>query len=285
MKRFQYAVVRYVPNVVRGEAINVGVLIRSVQDKSFDFRFLPRSALVRRLWPSADQRLVLNFQRTLSGLRDEKQLALVDAQTDLFERIGLPSDEEFFTKARSEFNGNLQFDEERGLTADDLETALEWSYSTFVAEPQSGPRPINYQVLAPHRARERLWRAFEKRSLVKPGLVQQSVVLRGRHAPWTVDLAYRNGTIQVINSLALNAPTVETNLGRALVYKGMLEDVAAAQKKTVHGHAVIEVRNRSEVPGVDQAEKLLRDANVEVVPGAELDSFVDRVEAELVTAK
>src|SRR5436309_11187407 len=59
-KPFQYSVVRYVPNLVRDEGVNVGLLVRAVAGKEFDFKFLPRTATVRKLWPHADERIVEN---------------------------------------------------------------------------------------------------------------------------------------------------------------------------------------------------------------------------------
>ena len=65
-RRFQYVVVRYVPNVIRDEAVNVGIVCREVGKDTHVFKFLPRSATVRKLWPTADQKLVAHFQRQLS---------------------------------------------------------------------------------------------------------------------------------------------------------------------------------------------------------------------------
>src|SRR4051794_19614257 len=96
-QRFQYAVVRYVPNVVRDEGINVGVLVREVHGDGFNYRFLPRSATVRKLWPPADTRLVANFER---------QVGLAARTGEGIGLVGHPSSRDFFEKARSEFNGN-----------------------------------------------------------------------------------------------------------------------------------------------------------------------------------
>jgi len=64
-KVFQYAVVRYVPDIIRDEAVNVGVLIKAVEGHRFECKFLPRSTTVRKLWPRADSALVKNFQQQL----------------------------------------------------------------------------------------------------------------------------------------------------------------------------------------------------------------------------
>jgi len=273
MERYQYSVVRFVPNVVRDEGVNVGVIIKEAEGAKFVYRFLPRGATVRRLWPDADERLVNNFAH---------QLRAAQVQDRPLEGIGHPSDRVFFQLARAEFNGNLQLAEPRGMLAESIEEVLSRIYDTYVAEPKSGPRPINYQAIAPYQTRARLWSAFQKKRLLRPGLVRRQYVLKGRHAPWTFDLGYKNGGIKLINSVALNAPTAETNLGRALVFKGMIEDVKAAQETRVKSTAVVLLpQPQGKGPGAREAQEILTDARIEIYNIAELAQLVERVEREL----
>src|SRR6266704_1730172 len=102
-ERSQYVIVRYVPNVVRDEAVNIGVIIRGVGSSHFDFKFLPRSATIRKISPEAEQQLTLSK-------REDRPVGI----------IGHPTEPEFFVKAMREFNGNLQLTEPRGLLAADL---------------------------------------------------------------------------------------------------------------------------------------------------------------------
>jgi hypothetical protein len=278
--RFQYSVVRYVPNVIRDEAVNVGVLVWEVDRPLFEAKFLPRSSAVRRLWPSADQQLVPRFQRELKLATSTRQAAFDGLDLPLIERFGHPTDATFLVRARAEFTGNLQLTEPRGYRAATIAEALQWAYATYVEEPPSGPRPINSQEMAPMRLRERLWSAFERRSLISPGAVRRQFVINGKHAPWTFDLAYRNGSLNLVSSVALNAPTPESNLRRALILKGMLEDVRGTSK--THGIAVVQLpRDHGVSAGAHEAESILKDSRVEIVNIGQLNEFVDRVATEL----
>lgn len=281
MSRYQYAVIRYVPDVVRDEAINVGVIVREVSGEQFDFRFLPRAATIRRLWPEADQNLVKHFEKILAWMTVGSQPSLLEEPSQGLPNIGHPADREFFARARSEFNGTLQLSLERGILKESLRDALNWTYAKFVAEPQPVRRPINYQSLAPFRARARLWSAFERKSLLGPGRVQKQFVVEGRHAPWTFDLGYRNGVLNLINSLSLDA-SEEANLGRALVFKGMIEDIGAKHdaEHRVLGIAVVDTHPAHPSPGSDQAQQMLHDADIDVVPLANLSELVQRIESE-----
>ena len=270
-ERSQYVIVRYVPNVVRDEAVNIGVIIRGVGSSHFDFKFLPRSATIRKISPEADQQLVKNFERQLTlSKREDRPVGI----------IGHPTEPEFFVKAMREFNGNLQLTEPRGLLAADLGEALHQVYSMYVAE-QGVSRPINYQAIAPYTTRERLWSAFDRQRLIRPGFVKKEMTVKGKHAHWTFDLGYQNGGLKLISSVALNAPTEETNLGRALVFKGMLDDVKHEVEK-VRGTAVVQLpKPNAPAPGAKGAQEFLRDSRVHVVDLSNIAEFVISVQRDL----
>ncbi|SRR6266536_1515108 len=269
-ERTQYVIVRYVPNVVRDEAVNIGVIIRRVDGPQFDFKFIPRSATVRKISPEADQQLVKNFERQLTLSKNEgTRIGL----------IGLPTEPDFFQKALREFNGNLQLTEPRGLVASDLSAALRETYDRYVAE-KGISRPINYQSIAPYTIRERLWSAFDRQNLLRPGVVKKEITVKGKYSHWTFDLGYQNGALNLISSVALNAPTQETNLGRALVFKGMLDDVKHEGK--VRGTAVVQLpRADRPAPGGKEAQEFLRDSHVHVVDLSNVDELVSSVQKGL----
>src|SRR5216683_4251685 len=254
---FQYVVVRYVPDIVRDEAVNVGVLIKAVEGHRFEFKFLPRSATVRKLWPKADSALVKNFQQ---------QLAVCAKNNEPLGNIGRVVDANFFGTAREEFNGNLQLTVPRAVMGSNIDEALKRVYQTSVAEPEVGVRPINYLAIAPFRTRERLWSAFQRRDLLHANRVIKEIKVKGKHAQWTFDLGYKNGALNVINSMTLNAATPEANLGRALVLKGMIDDVRAFHREPVKGTAVVEGIGKGSAPkGWHEAQQILTDGKLTIV--------------------
>jgi hypothetical protein len=272
-KIFQYSIVRYVPDVVRDEAVNVGVLVRSAEGNRFEFKFLPRSATVRKLWPEADSALVRNFQ---------KQLTSCAKNNEPLGNVGHIADPDFFDRARSEFIGNLQLTQPRASRAENIEETLKHVYQTAVAEPEAGFRPINYAVIAPSRTRERLWTAFQRHDLLHARQVRKEITIKGKHAQWTFDLGYQNGALNVINSLALNATTAQANLSRALVLKGMIDDVRAQHAGPVKGTAVVEGVEKGPLPkGSREAQQILSDGKLAIVRISQLEELVLKVAHEL----
>jgi DUF3037 family protein len=272
-KLFQYAVVRYVPDIIRDEAVNVGVLITAVDGHRFEFKFLPRSATVRKLWPKADSALVKNFQQ---------QLTICAKNNKPLGNIGRVFEPGFFDKAREEFNGNLQLTMPRAVIGPNIDEVLNRVYQTSVAEPDVGARPINYLTIAPFRTRERLWSAFQKRDLLHANRVRKEMNVKGKHAQWTFDLGYQNGALNVINSMALNAATPQANLGRALVLKGMIDDVRALHKGPVKATAVVEGFGKGSAPrGSHEAWQILADSKLTIVQFSQLNELINKVAHDL----
>ena len=119
-----------------------------------------------------------------------------------------------------------------------------------------------------------------RHGLFGPGRLEERLVVQGLRAPWTFDLGYRNGRINVINSLALTASNAEANLGRALVLKGMVADVTGRQD--LDATAVLHLSDtEATTPGAREAVNLLEDADIEIVALPDLEALVGRVEEEL----
>ncbi|HMG02946.1 MAG TPA: DUF3037 domain-containing protein, partial [Edaphobacter sp.] len=55
---FDYAVVRVVPRVERGEFINAGIIVFSLEHKFLEARVLVDEARLKALWPQIDLELV-----------------------------------------------------------------------------------------------------------------------------------------------------------------------------------------------------------------------------------
>jgi hypothetical protein len=168
----------------------------------------------------------------------------------------------------------------RGLSADSLTSALDWAYRTFVAGAQSDGRPVNYPAMAPSQVRDRVRSAFQREHLLAPGLVSEKFVLIGRHSPWTFDLGYSNGAVHVINSIALTSRAAETNLSRALLYRGMIQEVVA-ESAGLRGIAVLQTLDDEEAPGAREAAEILKDTPIELVRFGQLTDLIKRVEHDL----
>lgn len=79
MDVFEYAVIRFVPRVERGEYINIGVVLYCRGQRFLDVRMLPDLGRCALLFPDADaeelQRHALAFQQIARGLPEGGPIA------------------------------------------------------------------------------------------------------------------------------------------------------------------------------------------------------------------
>lgn len=122
-----YHILRYVPNLVRDEWVNIGVLVFNPETGERRLRLIEDQVeynRVRRLHPSVDEAL-------LRALRDDLQDRL-DPEADYGMGISLES---LLKKCDQTLSNALQIAPQKGILADDLDAELERLYSDHVAVP------------------------------------------------------------------------------------------------------------------------------------------------------
>jgi hypothetical protein len=270
---FQYSVVRYVPDVVRDEPINIGVIVRDPNLFTASAKFLPADSLSRKAGSIALQ-LALAFEDSLKASPIHPAGSGAD--------IHRP---DWFDVARREFHGRLRLSEPAGILASDLENARDRVFVTFVAEaykPSSGAARLPSASLSPSRMKQKLWSAFDRVNLFESGRARKHYAARGRHATWEFDVGYKNGALSVINALSIATSNPRTNLDRALLFKGMVLEVQEEAKEAVHATAIIPDAPLVAPPqSFAEARQILVDADIKTYGMVDVASLAQQVQAEI----
>jgi hypothetical protein len=200
-----YRVLRYSPNLVRDEWVNIGVLLFDPQTGERRLRLIEEQEeynRVRRLHPQADEAL-------LRALRD-----------DLEDRFPLPNGargrsgdwQELLAKWDDTLSNALQLAPQKGVFADDLDAELERLYADHVAlqrapgrvgAPGSRAHIRSYcsQVFRQARLWERLEKYVRAAEFTFPG------------DPMRLDYSYRrNGTRGFVQTLSVSRAPADAKL-------------------------------------------------------------------------
>jgi hypothetical protein len=188
---FAYHVIRYMPNLIRDEWVNIGVVIHDPAAGKFRVRLIEEEAeyaRVRRLHPAANETVL----RGIGPMLDD---SLREHSADLAAWIA---------KLDRVLSTAVQFSPQTGLLAEDLDSELDRLYSNHVAAP---------------RPRASVAGAAESRSGIRAGANQvfriaglwprlERSVRVDQYTysgdPLRLDYSYRrNGTRGFIHSLAL----------------------------------------------------------------------------------
>jgi hypothetical protein len=156
-----YHILRYVPNLVRDEWVNIGVLIFNPLTGERRLRLIEDQVeynRVRRLHPTVDEAV-------LRALRDDLEDRL-DPQANNGSAIPL---QKILKKCDETLSTALQIAPQKGVLADDLDAELERLYSDHVAVPRVHSRvgqPGNRATIRAYCAQvfkqARIWDRLEK---------------------------------------------------------------------------------------------------------------------------
>lgn len=219
--KFRYSIARYVPSVVRGEAINMGVLLESPDPAGLYVQFLGSLSRVRALFPDADAATIKllrthfkSLERASDGL--EQSFAFINSEGITLEQL-----------YRDCIDTILQLSSPSVTVGDDPARELSDLFRTFVSSPTAtSVRPISAIQLAPSQLRRRVDAWFTKSGWIGPGRYRRGFELPGTVFPWAFDFGTQNGHATVVQTLALRGP-VEPAMNRVLLLNARTEDVRA----------------------------------------------------------
>ena len=199
-----YVILRYTPNLVRDEWVNIGVLLFDPASGERRLRLIEDQeefARVRRLHPAADEGL-------LRGLRDDLEDRLRDAR-----HVAEGGDwQKLLAKWDDTLSNALQLAPRKGVFAEDLDAELERLYADHVAPQRAasrvgaaGSRAFVRNYCAQVWKLANLWGRLEKsvpvREFTFPG------------DPMRIDYSYRrNGTRGFVQTLSVSRAPADCKL-------------------------------------------------------------------------
>jgi hypothetical protein len=251
-----YRVLRYTPNLVRDEWVNIGVLLFDPQTGERRLRVIEEEEeyrRVRRLHPGADE-LVLRALR--DDLEDRFQSAYAGGSAG-----NGGNWQQLLAKWDETLSNALQLAPQKGVFAADLDAELERLYADHVA-PQRAPSRVGApgsraslrsycsQVFRQARLWDRLQKSVRAEEFTFPG------------DPMRLDYSYRrNGTRGFVQTLSVTRAPADAKL---LAYT--VERISAKASLKTEFAAVTDVELKTENDRHRFVRDTLRDVGIEPIP-------------------
>lgn len=266
-----YHVLRYVPNLVRDEWVNIGVLVFNSQTGERRLRLIEDTEeynRVRRLHPWADEAL-------LRKLRDDLENRLDTGSANGNTGAQIPW-QRVLGKWDQTLSNALQIAPQRGVLSEDLDGELERLYADHVAVPRRSVRPglpggrgniRSYctQVFKQAHIWDRLEKSVRVAEFTFPG------------DPARLDYSYRrNGTRGFVQTLSVSRAPQEA---KTLAYNAQHISAKAAYKTEFA--AVTDVALSADSDRHRFVRDTLRDAGIEPVPTEGLAVWVAKLRPSL----
>ena len=261
-KTFRYRILRYTPNLIRDEWVNVGVLLEEIGGARQAMRLVEEPAeiaRVRRLHPNADEGL----------------LRALPAEFDA--RLAAPAGEvaAYLEGLERTLSNVLQFSPVKALLAEDFDAELDRLFRDHVAPPATARGGI----VANTRAwiRERLNDVFRRHRIL--GKLERSIRVEEFTQPGDplrLDYGYRyNGTRGYLHAVALGRDPAQA---KVLAYTAECIRARAPQSDFT---AVTEVEPSRENPRHQFVKKLFEEQKISVVPLSQIEKFAEALRPRL----
>lgn len=270
---FVYRVIRYVPNLVRDEWVNIGVLVFHPESGDRRLKLIEGQDeynRVRRLHPQADEDLLRALQGDLEDRFEPKsngKNAIPETPTGWQETLA---------SWDSTLSNGLQLAPPRGILAENLDEELERLYADHVAPQRqssrvglpgsrSSIRSYCSQVFRQARIWDRLEKSVRVADYTFPG------------DPMRLDYAYRrNGTRGFVHALSVSRAPQDAKL-LAYTAKRIHEKAYFASEFA----AVTDVALRKEDDRHRFVRETLRDAGIEPVAMEAFATWVPKLRSSL----
>ncbi len=257
-----YRILRYTPNLVRDEWVNIGVLVYDPQSGERRLRLIEEQeeyARLRRLHPEADESL-------LRALRDDLEDRFESARG--LQRNGANAGgpessllQELLRKWDDTLSNAVQLAPQKGVVANDLDSELERLYADHIAVPRlpsrvgapgsrAQMRSYCSQVLRHARLWDKIQKSVRAAEFTFPG------------DPMRIDYSYRrNGTRGFLQTLSVSRAPGDA---KGLAYT--VERIAAKASLKTEFAAITDIELTEQNDRDRFVDRTLRDAGIEPVP-------------------
>lgn len=160
MGEYRFTIVRYVPNAIREEPINVGLILHSFTDHYLAFNWDLRRA--RPKLTQADKETFKNYEQELELIENED----VDWDAAQFENYKV-AETDFLDSIADNIGNKIRFSSPQGYLTDDPDSAFEELFQQYVATIGVSGRKITKRTLVKNVKDEFVQRGVGE--YVKPG--------------------------------------------------------------------------------------------------------------------
>jgi hypothetical protein len=264
LKACSLRVVRYVPDLVRGEFLNIGLLLHSPDEKFLGCLFTDDFRHVRRFHPQADLDFLRELQQDFEQQIDEHEGDLAG----------------YLRFMEQSFSNMIQLGEARPCLLHDPQSEIQTLFERYVGPRLKGPLALDTRLRIKQRltaalVRAGVWEHLEKRIPAAPWTHQGD--------PFAFDFGYRplqvegrpNGHVKFVHALSQRR---DTALAKVLAYT--MEHVR--RREPAELTAVVEDPTETPDEATRSTRHILQEAQIALCPIAQLDSFAHSIRGELI---
>lgn len=251
-KRCQFVVLRFVPNLVRDESVNIGVMLYNPEDRELVPRLTDNFRRVKRLHPWADIDLLRGLQADF-----EQQLA------ERVEDLGA-----YLETLEQTLSNALELTPPRACLTENPEAELDRLYESYVQEPRLAGAVARAIENTRAWIRQRVHSAFKRAGVLErmeKRVPVENFTYKGDN--FRLDFGYRrNGTHGFVHALALERDIVTA---KVLAYTAERVHARAPAEFT----AIVEREIDDRIDSHAAIHRILEEQRILIQPLANIEQF------------
>ena len=274
-KQCEFFLLRYVPDVVKGEFVNLGVVLLEEGENGFtDVRFLGDWRRVRGLDPEADIELLESYEADIRRLLQSRALEAINYRGPMSRRDWL------LAQMRESFSGALEITPMTAVLTESPQAEIGKLAQTYLessrhAQRQQSGRAAIYSAMR---------NAFEKAGVWNSKFMFRDIPVAQytrKGDPLKIDCGYRpNGMIHLFHAVSL-ATDVNSAKVLAFSYSEMRQALHAAEHATSDLTAITEEELDLTDEGVAFALATLQESEIAVAKVSDMPQIAERARVEL----
>lgn len=274
-KQCEFFLLRYVPDVVKGEFVNLGVVLLEEGENGFtDVRFLRDWRRVRGLDPEADIELLESYESELRRVLQSR------APEDINYRGPMSRREWLLTQMQQSFSGALEITPMTAVLTEWPEAEIGKLAQTYLESSRRAQRQQAGRIVIYNEMRD----AFEKAGVWNVAQMRKDIAVAQytrQGDPLRIDCGYKpNGVIHLFHAVSL---ATDVNLAKVLAYSysEMREGLHAAEHAMSDLTAITEEELDPSDEGVAFALATLQGSAIAVAKMSAMPQIAERARVEL----
>lgn len=275
LKQCEFFLLRYVPDVVKGEFVNLGVvLLEEGEDGFTDARFIRDWRRVRGIDPEADVELLESYEAELRRLLQSRLPEVINY------RGPMSRHEWILAQMEHSFSGTIEITPMKAVLTESPQAEIGKLAQTYLESSRHARRPASGRGVIYNAMRE----AFEKTGVWQSRFMFRDIPVAQytrKGDPLKIDCGYRpNGVIHLFHAVSL---ATEVNSAKVLAfsYSEMREGLHMAEHAISDLTAIVENELDLTDEGVAFALATLQHGNIKVAKVSDMPQLAERARLEL----
>jgi Fe-S cluster assembly iron-binding protein IscA len=273
--KYKYAIIRFVPNQLRGEFVNIGIILHILDGVGLlHAKWLPKLGKMRCISSDITDEEFRNFKKYISKNFKATTGNLFSPKTIISEKVTTDSPK-LLDYLHSEMGGQFQFSVPSFGYTSNVQQLLEKLYRDFVdpdfEEKEEEVDEEKEERVSLREARQKVANVLRENHLYDPGPFGRDVLVPGSTTLRKFDFAHLNGGATLLQVISLGQLSEESKNDRALVLVGKVTDVRATNIQ-VESYAIThEVDDPDRMVGNEAVKSYISNHNIQIIAQDDTD--------------